>query len=620
MHLLIVHQNFADYDCPGGTRHLELARHFVRQGHRCTVIAGGVDFMTGKPLDRKPLKRFGVEIRRAYALPTVHHSYVGRAASYLSFMVTSVWEGLRVGRVDVVLGTSPPMFQLPSAWLIARLRRARFVLEVRDLWPDFAVDMGVIRNPFLIETARRVEHFFYRRQDWAIINSPGFRQHLVEAGVPSARLTTIPNGVETSMFDPSAGGAAIRQRFGLEGKFVAVYAGSLGFANDLPTLLCAAERLATQDDIRFLIVGGGKQEAELRKTVEERRLHNVVLGGPVRKSEVAQVLAAADICLATLRDVDLFRTVYPNKVFDYMAAGKPTILSIDGVIRDVIEQADAGTFVAPGDDQALADAVLHYWSDAELRTRQGRSARDHVARNFERQDQAVAFEHVLSQVCGRRRSCFEIGFKRGLDILFALIAGVCLSPLIAVVFLLVRWKLGAPAIFKQSRAGRDGRIFTLYKFRSMRDATDAHGKPLPDAERLTPFGVRLRSMSLDELPQLWNILRGDMSLVGPRPLLDRYLDRYTPTQARRHEVRPGITGWAQVNGRNAINWDDKFKLDVWYVDHCSFLVDLQILFGTFIRVVTRDGISSGEHATMPEFMGSEQSTQKTGIQTQETAS
>ncbi|GAB4459012.1 MAG: sugar transferase [Anaerolineae bacterium] len=181
-----------------------------------------------------------------------------------------------------------------------------------------------------------------------------------------------------------------------------------------------------------------------------------------------------------------------------------------------------------------------------------------------------------------------------------------LAPFLAVIALLVRVKLGAPVLFRQQRPGLHGRPFTIYKFRTMTDARDAKGQFLPDADRLTAFGRLLRRTSLDELPELFNVLRGEMSLVGPRPLLMQYLDRYTPEQARRHEVRPGITGWAQVNGRNALTWEEKFALDVWYVDHQSLWLDLKIILLTIWSVLRREGISQQGHATMPEFVGTEQ--------------
>lgn len=194
--------------------------------------------------------------------------------------------------------------------------------------------------------------------------------------------------------------------------------------------------------------------------------------------------------------------------------------------------------------------------------------------------------------------------KRCFDILLSFIAMIILSPILIILFALVRIKLGEPAIFKQERPGQHGKLFMLYKFRSMTDKKDHNGALLPDRERLTPFGKMLRKTSLDELPELFNILKGDMSFVGPRPLLVQYLSRYSTEQARRHDVKPGLTGWAQVNGRNAITWEEKFKLDVWYVDHWSFWLDLRIIFKTVIIVLKRTGVNAQGEATMGEFMGS----------------
>lgn len=193
--------------------------------------------------------------------------------------------------------------------------------------------------------------------------------------------------------------------------------------------------------------------------------------------------------------------------------------------------------------------------------------------------------------------------KRIVDIASSVVCLLILWPLLLMISLWVRIKLGSSLLFRQQRPGLDGKPFKLLKFRTMTDGWDAQGCLLPDAERLTPFGRFLRSSSLDELPELFNVLKGDMSLVGPRPLLMEYLDRYTPEQARRHEVRPGITGWAQVNGRNALSWEEKFKLDVWYVDHQSLALDMKIIWMTLYQVVRRKGISAEGHATMPKFMG-----------------
>ena len=194
--------------------------------------------------------------------------------------------------------------------------------------------------------------------------------------------------------------------------------------------------------------------------------------------------------------------------------------------------------------------------------------------------------------------------KRLFDLTVAVMASLVLLPVILLTALVVRVKLGRPVVFRQSRAGRDGVIFTLYKFRTMTDLCDATGRVLPDERRLTNVGAVLRRWSLDELPQIWNVIRGEMSIVGPRPLLARYLDRYNQRQARRHEVRPGCTGWAQVNGRNGLSWEERFELDVWYVDRFSVLLDFKILVLTLISVVKRRGINAQGKVTMEEFMGS----------------
>lgn len=196
--------------------------------------------------------------------------------------------------------------------------------------------------------------------------------------------------------------------------------------------------------------------------------------------------------------------------------------------------------------------------------------------------------------------------KRLFDVIVSTVVLISFSWLILILALLVRLNLGAPVFFRQKRPGLDGNIFEMVKFRTMRNATSSDGTPLPDDQRMTKFGNLLRKLSLDELPELWNVVKGDMSLVGPRPLLVQYLDRYSPRQMRRHETRPGVTGWAQVNGRNAVAWEDRFEMDVWYVENWSFTLDLKILWMTVLTVFKRSGVSAEGHVTMPEFMGSQQ--------------
>jgi len=611
MHILLIHQVFVSNEEAGGTRHYELARHLMQQGHRVTIIASSVSYLTGQVLPstrgywtvREQLD--GIEVLRTWAYAALHRSFFTRVLSFLSFMFSSFVAALQVREVEIVWGTSPPIFQAVTAYLAARLRHVPFVFEVRDLWPDFAIETGVLRNPLLIWASRRLERFLYHHADRLIVNSPGFIPHLRRCGVPEGKIALIPNGVEVSMFNPADQGEEVRQELGLEDKFIALYAGAHGLANDLGTVLLAAKRLEAYPDIVFVLVGDGKERPNLIRQAEELGISNVRFVPAQPKARMPAFLAAADVCIAILKPIPMFTTTYPNKVFDYMAAGRPTVLAIDGVIREVIEAADGGTFVQPGDPAALAEAVLTYYRDPDLRHRHGQNARSYVAAHFDRKQQAPKLEDTFQRVYREKRMNRRIALalKRAFDIVISLTALTLLSPLMALIALAIRLTMGSPVFFRQPRLGYQGRPFVLNKFRTMNDRRDAQGNLLPDAERLTRFGRFLRATSLDELPELFNVLRGEMSLVGPCPLLMQYLDRYTPEQARRHEAKPGITGWAQVNGRNALTWEQKFALDVWYVDHQSLWLDARIIAMTIWKILTREGISQPGQATMEEFRG-----------------
>ena len=610
MHILIIHQAFVGPDEAGGTRHYELARHAIKNGHRCSIVASDVSYLTGQPAVTKT--KFvseqecnGVRVLRAYTYPALHHSFIWRVVSFVSFMCTSVWAGLRAGPVDLVMGTSPPIFQAVSAWLVSLLRRKPFLLEIRDLWPEFAIDMGVLKNPILIRMSRWLEGFLYAQATHLLVNSPAYREYLISKGIAAAKVSLIANGVDPDMFTPDADGSIVRQQWNLDDHFVVTYAGALGLANDIPVILQAATQLREHEQIRFLIVGDGKERAALEAQAKQRQLSNVIFTGPRPKSEMPAILAASDACIAILQNIPLFRTTYPNKVFDYMAARRPTVLAIDGVIREVIETAHGGVFVPPGDANALAQAVLSLSRDRENARHMGASARAYVTAHFNRHQQAEQFVTLIQEVAltAVRPRQMRYLTKRTFDLALTIPALFFLTPFFAVVAILVRYKIGTPVFFRQQRPGLRGKPFTLYKFRTMADARDAQGTLLPDGERLTPFGRFLRSTSLDELPELFNVLWGDMSLVGPRPLLMQYLGRYTPEQMRRHEVMPGMTGWAQISGRNALTWQEKFALDVWYVDNVSLWFDLKILGLTIGTIFRREGISQPGHATAQEFLG-----------------
>jgi glycosyltransferase involved in cell wall biosynthesis len=403
MHVLLIHQAFVSPDEPGGTRHYELACHLVQTGHQCTIIASDLSYLTGhRTLTQQGLITQqdiqGIRVLRAYTYPTMHRSFVWRVISFLSFMLTAVWAALQAGPVDLIVGTSPPIFQAVSAWLVATLRRRPFLLEIRDLWPEFAIDLGVLKNPVLITLSRWLERFLYARARHILVNSPAYADYLIKKGIPETKVSLIPNGVDVDLFDPHADGRHIRDEFVLQDKFIVTYAGALGLANDIDTILRAASRLRHEPAIHFLLVGDGKERHNLEKQAHTLALPNVTFTGPRPKAHIPDILAASNACTATLKDIPMFRTTYPNKVFDYMAAGRPTILAIDGVIRQVVEAAEGGIFVPPGDDAALAAAVQRLYQDHQQGQTMGTTARAYVVKHFDRHRQAVQFVELLQQL------------------------------------------------------------------------------------------------------------------------------------------------------------------------------------------------------------------------------
>jgi glycosyltransferase involved in cell wall biosynthesis len=394
MHVLIIHQAFASASEAGGTRHYEFARHLVGQGHRVTVVAGQVSYLTGSVVATQPASAEpGITIIRPFTSRSLHKSFVHRLVSYVSFMTSSFFAALRVPGVDVVVGTSPPIFQGATALLVARLKRVPLVFEVRDLWPDFAIELKILRNRFGIAAARWLERLLYRNADRLLVNSPGFIAH-VEA-VSGRKPTLIPNGTDASMFSPAQTGTRFREQWRASGRFVALYAGAHGTANDLETVLEAATLLRDQKEILFVLVGDGKEKASLEAAARSAGLDNIRFEPPQPKEAMPDVVAASDVCVATLRDIPLFRTTYPNKVFDYMAAGKPTLVAIDGVIRQVVEESGGGVFVPPGNAKALAESLARLAADRPGCARMGASAREFVLRRFNRKDQAESFCALL---------------------------------------------------------------------------------------------------------------------------------------------------------------------------------------------------------------------------------
>jgi glycosyltransferase involved in cell wall biosynthesis len=337
-----------------------------------------------------------VTILRAYAYHPSGQVFFQRVFSFISFMLSSFFIGLSVRSVDLVWGTSPPIFQGVTAWLLARLKRVPFLFEVRDLWPAFAIQVGVLKQPALIWASQALERFLYRRADRVMVNSPGFVQHVRERG--ACRVEIFPNGADPEMFQPESTGEAFRRQHHLEDRFIVLYAGAHGLSNDLGVVIEAACLVRENPKIQIVLLGDGKEKRALIESARRSGLSNVSFLPPVPKNEMGEALAAADACLAILKPIPLYATTYPNKVFDYMAAGRPVILAIDGVIRQVVESGGAGIFVPPGDPFALAKAIHLVAELPDQGRSMGQAGRRIIEGEFSRADLAGRLALLLEEM------------------------------------------------------------------------------------------------------------------------------------------------------------------------------------------------------------------------------
>lgn len=403
MKILLINQVFVSPEEPGHTRHFEMGKFLKEHGHELVIVASDLNYQTGqRTVERRGLyaeQNFeGVRVLRSYIYPAIHQSYLWRVVAFFSFMFSSILTALRLRDVDLVLGTTPPIFQAISAWVVAVLRHKPFLLEVRDLWPEFGISMGVLKNPVIITLSRWLERFLYKRATHILVNSPAYRENLLAKGVPGDKVTYIPYGTDVDMFNPSNDGSSVRKELGLEDEFVVLYAGAMGQANDIDTLLRAAERLKENRGVTFVLFGDGKERARLESEVKRLGLANVVFAGTRPKKEMPAIIASADLCLAILQNIPAFRTTYPNKVFDYMAAGRATVIIIDGITRELIETSRGGVYIHPADDAMLAQKILDLSQNLEQVKLMGANAREYLVKNLNRQDKLAETLDLLKSL------------------------------------------------------------------------------------------------------------------------------------------------------------------------------------------------------------------------------
>jgi lipopolysaccharide/colanic/teichoic acid biosynthesis glycosyltransferase/glycosyltransferase involved in cell wall biosynthesis len=595
---------------------LLFARELAARGHEVEVLTGFPNYPGGKVYPGYQIRPWvreqidGINVLRVALYPSHNNSGLHRVFNYASFALSAAVIGTTlIRKPDVMYVYHPPITVGFAAAVIGFLRRTPFVYDIQDLWPDTVAASGMMSNPAALGLLGSLCKFVYRCASHITVLSPGFKEILAGRGVPLDKIDVIYNWCDETVFNVDyERGARLASS---ADKFSILFAGTMGTAQGLESVLQAAQIcLSTAPAVEFVFVGGGVDRAKLEKMAEEMKLDNVRFMPRQPMHAMGSILAGADVLLVHLKDDLLFRITIPSKTQAYLAAGKPILMGVRGDAADLVKQSQSGILCEPGNPQSIADAVKELAdTGTERLAAMGRSGRAFYenalsfsigVEKFDRVFKAAADPSLgLRQLQSGWRFWIKTAFDRGV----ALCGLILLSPVFIAVGVMVWLSMGRPILFRQQRPGRFARPFMLLKFRTMSDRRDANGKPLPDADRLTRIGRLLRATSLDELPQLWNVLCGDISLVGPRPLLMQYLPRYSAEQARRHDVMPGITGWAQINGRNALSWEEKFELDNWYVDHWSLMLDARILLTTLLRVLKREGVSQNGHVTMPEFLG-----------------
>ncbi len=595
LHVLLIDPAFRTRADAGVTRTYDFARHLVQNGHRASVLtARGKD--AAKPAEQE-MAVTTVDVE-APAFGRPETSRFAQAFAFGAFF--RMWG---VKSVDAVTMTDRPVRFLPFAAFFALWRGIPLILDAMNGAPAPAPLTASFGAKCKIAAARA----FYRVATAAakriVTVTPALKDDLIAEGIADTKVSVCLLGCETQTSAPDELSPRIAQMLPDGGRrpFV-VFAGTMPEGRGLERALAIVAEMA-DEPLTFVFCGDGPARTKLEALAREKNLlgTSLVFTGPVTRKELQSLLRFAIAALA-----DCSPGARGGFLFDALAAAKPIILLGHGWQRDIVEGRGAGVSLPLNEPAAAAREITDFLTDADGLRRAGQQAAALAAGRFNLERVCADFRNLVQDIVAvdpreavlRRRT---LRAKRALDVIGSAAALVILSPIMLIVAIAVWANMGRPVFFTQQRTGLHGRFFNVIKFRTMSLAKDKDGSFLDDAARLTPFGKFLRRTSLDELPELINVLRGDMSLVGPRPLLPEYLPYYDADQRRRHDLKPGLTGWAQVNGRNAVSWEDRFKLDVWYVDNVSVGLDLKILAKTVWVALRGAGISAENHATMPRF-------------------
>lgn len=413
MHIMIVHQFYLDKGEGGGSRFNQLARYWVEAGHKVTVVAGQVHYNTGRKRERfrgkwcvrEQDETAGADVFWCHVSESYFRGFWGRFWAFLCFGISGTWAAVfKARRPDVVIVTSPPLIVVLTGFLVSLLRRVPYVFEIRDLMPDSYIDLGKLTNPILIRIGYFLEWLGHRTSSHINALTPAFRDFIIrQKGVKKEKVSVIPNAADLDIMRPGSHDNWVRQEYNLANKFVVTYVGAHGPANRLEQILDVAERFRDDPDIVFVLVGDGADKTKLVDDANQRKLANVLFLPPQDKSKIGDFIGASDVCTAVLARIDTFKTVYPNKLFDYMACRRPVILAIDGVARELLETAGAGIYVEPESTDEFFDAVQRLKQDAQLREAMGSSGERYVHEHFSRSQLADKYIELLHTLADGKR-------------------------------------------------------------------------------------------------------------------------------------------------------------------------------------------------------------------------
>ncbi len=594
LHVLILDPLYHRGDLPGPARTFAIADELARTGHRVTILTSKTEANAESPLENN------IHVIGIGAAARARYGYPLPSATNRSFTLNMLWRIWGIKDVDAVLSADRPVSCLPFALLFSWVRGAPIVLDAKSGIPPRQPDAAPVKRAgrWIAKTIYRWTAKLSRR---VVVQDTRVQTALQISGISAAAIVESFPGCDTEHFKSNDGEKPT------SANPIAVYAGRMSAGAGLDYVLeIAGEMKALTPEVGFYFYGDGTFRGQIEARALELGVLNksVWIQDAVSRAQLPTILSGATIALA--RRHSITEAGPSGHVYDALASERPVVFTEESPLAELIVGRGAGIQLPSDNAKNAAIELAEYIKDNDSLRRAktqsaalaaGRFNMARVAAEVREAMQVAVSEKPRAHVLHHR----TLLTKRALDILISAFALIVLSPVFLVVAGAIYWKMGGPAVFSQERPGLKGKIFKIYKFRTMTETTDSSGALLSDDQRLTPLGKFLRRTSLDELPELLNVLMGDMSLVGPRPLLPEYLPYYSPEQRRRHDVRPGLTGWTQINGRNALTWEEKFELDVWYVDNLSLKLDAKILLKTIYVALRGEGVNAPGYATMPRF-------------------